>query len=156
TVRLPPQSGQTRRVTLSLPSSQPGGSAGIQPSWSGVSPKPYQLRRSRSSISLSGRRARPDARESDAAAKLSVDHDALVGLREGEPLLLAELGRALAHATLHGGHVLDLARVARERLHLEIDGVRNVDDEVGAVPPHHVHFLDPVRLEALGHQLRER
>src|SRR5215813_15080090 len=68
---------------------------------------------------------------------------------------LPELRVAIADALLHGGEVLELTRVALERLDLEVDGLRDVHDDVRRVPPHHVHFLDLVWLEPLFHQFGE-
>src|SRR6266849_1837982 len=90
---------------------------------------------------------------SGAPGGLAIDHDAIEGLGERIALALAELGIALADALLHARHVLDLADMAQEGLDLEVDGLRDVDHDLGIVPPHHVHFLDPVRLQALGQEL---
>src|SRR5882672_2425670 len=84
---------------------------------------------------------------------LAIDHDAIEGLGEGKALALAQLGIALADALLHGRHVLHLADMTQEGLDLEVDGLRDVDHDLGIVPPHHVHFLDLVGLQALGQEL---
>src|SRR5438034_86304 len=86
---------------------------------------------------------------------LAVDHNPVEGLGVGVALQFPELGAALADPFLHAGHVPDLAHVALERLDLEVDRVGDVDDDLRLVPPHEVHFLDLVRLEALRQELGE-
>src|SRR4030095_8684932 len=75
------------------------------------------------------------------------------GPRVGKAVRLAQLGIPVAHPLLDGGEILELAGMALERLDLEVNGLRDVHDDLGGLPPHQVHLFDLVRFEALRHQL---
>src|SRR6267143_1497607 len=85
----------------------------------------------------------------------SADGDAVEALRIGVAGRLAQLGPALAHALLQHHEILELTRVAGERLDLEVHDLADVHDDVRILPLHDVDFAHLVGLE-LRHQLGER
>src|SRR5258708_10476301 len=70
----------------------------------------------------------------------SADDDAVEALGIGVAGRLAQLGAALAHALLQHHEVLELARVAGERLDLEIPDLADVHDDLRILPLHDVHL----------------
>src|SRR5438477_269780 len=85
----------------------------------------------------------------------SADDDAVEALGIGVAGRLAQLGAALAHALLQHHEILVLARVAGERLDLEVHDLADVHDDVRILPLHDVDLAHLVGLE-LRHQLGER
>src|SRR5438045_590227 len=85
----------------------------------------------------------------------SGDDDAVEALGIGVAGRLAQLGAALAHALFHPREILELTRVAGERLDLEIHDLADVHDDVRILPLHDVDLAHLVRLE-LRQQLGER
>src|SRR5207247_10939026 len=61
--------------------------------------------------------------------------DAVERLRVGVALGVAQLSGAVTHPPLHGGQVLELARLAGERPEREVHRVGHVADEMGILPP---------------------
>src|SRR2546421_2943047 len=85
----------------------------------------------------------------------SADDDAVEALGIAVAGRLAQLGAALAHALLQHDEILELARVAGERLDLEVHDLADVHDDVRILPLHDVDLAHLVGLE-LRHQLGER
>src|SRR5204863_1395454 len=85
----------------------------------------------------------------------SGDDDAVEALGIGVAGRLAQLSAALAHALFHPREILELTRVAGERLDLEIHDLADVHDDVRILPLHDVDLAHLVRLE-LRYQLGER
>src|SRR5437660_11997709 len=85
---------------------------------------------------------------------LSRHHDLVEPLGVRIAPLLPKDRRAIPHASLDGLEVTDLAPVAPDRLELQVDGVRDVQDQLRVLPLDEENISHTVRF-VLGGQFRK-